>query len=326
MKCFVTGATGFVGGHLVERLLIDGHKVAALARHKSGAEALRAKGCVVLKGSLDSLEIFERVAEEVDVVFHLAAITKTCRASDFDRVNVGGCQTLADGLRKGGFRGRLVYLSSLAAGGPALADRQPRRESDPDEPVSAYGRSKLAGEAVLREGAWSLISLRPGAIYGPREHEILEILKVMARAGVAVQFGEGITVQMTHVADVVDALVLAMQAPEKVTGQHFYITDSAEWSFGDVVRLASEALDRRVRIIRLPTAAARVLATLFDGAGLLARKPLSPLNRDKVHELRAAAWLADSRLAESVLGWRPTIAFPDGLRESITWYRENKWL
>lgn len=326
MRCLVTGATGFVGGHLCERLRREGHEVFALARSPKARRPLESIGAQVLEGSLESSNVFARVAQQIDVVFHLAAITKAVRIEEFTRINVDGTARLIEGLERGGFRGRFVYLGSLAAGGPAI-DGRPRAETDADAPVSEYGRTKLAGEKLVFEAGkrlnWTCVSLRPGAIYGPREHEILELLKPMAKPGIAVRFGGGVTVQLTHVTDVVEALILALQADD---GRRYIVTDEVPYAFDDVVRLAAEALGHPVRIIGLPLGAASVLAGAFDIAGRVVGKPLSPLNRDKVNELRAGIWLGTSQLITRELGWKTTVPFDRGLRETIAWYRENNQL
>lgn len=325
-SAFVTGATGFVGGHLCERLIRDGVRVTALVRSAFRAAALGKLGVRVVEASLHSADVFAKEAASAEVVFHLAAITKAVRLEEFEKVNVGGCRALGEGLRAGAFGGRVVYLSSLAAGGPVISGR-PRREEDPDAPVSEYGRSKGRGEIALGELAspWGLTILRPGAIYGPREHEILELLKLLAQTGMAVRFGAGVVVQLTHVDDVVDAMIRAAEHPA-AAARSYYLTERAPHTFDAIIGAAARALGKRGRIIGLPLGAASGLAGLFDVAGRLVGKPLSPLNRDKVNELRAGSWLADPSRLEDELGWRAAVPLEDGLPATIKWYKEHQWL
>lgn len=328
MKCFVTGATGFVGGHLCERLAREGHEVYALARRSSKRDLLESVGARIVEGDVHSTNVFARHAEQIDVFFHLAAITKAVRPSQFFEINADGTESIARGLKRGAFRGRVVLLSSLAAGGPATDATTPRKETDADKPVSDYGTSKLEGEKRLQrllpeDAGW--VVLRPGAIYGPREHEIYEVIKVLNRFGTAIRFGQGVHAQMTHVEDVVEGLIRAGFADE-AAGKTFYLNDDAVWSFEALISLIAESLGRPVRVIGAPLFAGRGLAWLLDMAGIVARRPLSPLGRDKVHELEAKFWIGDSSLARKELSWEPRWNFPDGLRETIEWYRANKWL
>lgn len=325
MKCFVTGATGFVGGHLCERLARDGHEVHALARPGSNRSVLEQCCAHVVDGSIDSINVFARFAESADVVFHLAAITKALHRREFFRINTRGTARLLKGLRRGGFRGRLVLLSSLAAGGPAKDSRRPRLEVMPDEPVSSYGESKLLAEKHVRkhtpQGAtWTI--LRPGAIYGPREHELLELFRVMHRTGVAVQFGPAVVLQLSHVEDVVDGMVTAAFRKE-AAAKTYNVNDPAVWNFPDVVRLASEAMSRRIRTLRLPLVAGSVLAHALEAVGRVAGRPISPLTVDKMLEMRGRYWIANAQRIEADLEWRPRWTLPDGLRQTIDWYRRN---
>lgn len=328
MRCFVTGATGFVGGHLCERLIQDGHEVRALARSTSKTALLEKVGARIVVGDMDSINVFAAQAQEVDMVFHLAAITKALRRRDFYRVNYMGTRKLVEGLRRGAFRGRVVYLSSLAAAGPARNPNVPRTENDTEAPVSDYGRSKLKAEKAffkhLPKGSSGVV-LRPGAIYGPREHEIYEVLKVMMRLGIAVKIGSGVSVQLTHVEDVVEGLLRAAFRPE-ASGRTYILSDPGVWSFDQVVELAGESLGKQVRLIPLPLFVGEGLAKVFDIASRIAGKSLSPLTYDKIREMRARYWVGDSSLAEKELEWKPTWDFPRGMQHTIEWYRKEGWL
>lgn len=328
MKCLVTGATGFVGGHLCERLATDGHTVYALARKTSRKKVLKRSGAKIVIGDLDSAGVFTELAGEIDTVFHLAAITKALRPNDFFNINTVGTRNLLRGLRRGAFRGHVVYLSSLAAAGPVRDARSRRKEEDDEEPVSDYGESKLAAEDILRQhlaNGCTYTILRPGAIYGPREHEIYEVLKIMQRAHIAFRLGGGVYSQFTHVHDVVDALVLAGRNPAG-RGRLYNINNDPVWSLDDIVDLASRHLGHTVYTIPIPVLLARGLANTVDFVGRLRRKSVSPLTRDKLHELEARYWAGDAARAERELGWTSKWEFPRGLEETIAWYRRKGWL
>lgn len=328
MRCFVTGSTGFIGQHLCERLRRDGHEVIALVRPGTDDAALRRLGVQPLPGTLESTNVFARHGESWDVVFHLAAITKATRKEEFYRTNARGTETLLQGLDRAGFQGRFLLVSSLAAGGPAEGRTHLRSERDLDRPVSLYGRSKRSSEAItkrlLPEGATYTI-LRPGAIYGPRERDLLEVFRLIKKHGVVIQFGEAVQLQMTHVADVVDAIARAPFAPA-TAGHTYYVTDRDTWTFEDVVTLVGECARRRARIIRLPRAVGRLAAAGFDAVNRVAGRTLFPFGTDKLREMEARFWQADSSRAEQDFGWRSRVPFPEGLRETVDWYRKNKWL
>lgn len=328
MNCFVTGATGFVGGRLCQELRAQGHTVHALTRATSNCDIVRDCGCSLVEGSLDSINVFARHAEGIDVFFHLAAITKALSRQEFIDVNVRGTAKVMAGLARGGFRGKFVLLSSLAAAGPAADEKHPRKESDPETPVSDYGRSKLGAERVMKKRLpkdASYTILRPGAIYGPREHEMLEIFRMMTRTGLAFQIGPTIHTQMTHVEDVVDGLLRVATNPA-TNGMTYNQNDVTPWSFPAIVRLVSEALNKPVRVVRLPRLFGGPIAGALDLAGKFRGRPISPFGRDKLKEMDARYWVADSSRLEADTGWHPRWGLPEGLPQTIEWYRENGWL
>lgn len=328
MKALVTGATGFVGSHLCDRLVAEGHEVMALARTSSRTGHLEELGVKVLRGALDDPSVYRQIAAGLDVVFHLAGMTKALDPKEFMAVNARMTAAFVSGLAGAGFCGRLVHLSSLAAGGPAVGPGVLRRLDDGDSPVSDYGRSKLAGEhavkARLRAPAtWTV--LRPGAIYGPRERDIYEILRLINGLGVAVRVGPGVVTQMTHVDDVVSAMMLASCANE-AAGKTYYVVEATPWSFDEVIELAGRALGRRVRVFGASEKMAVRLAGILEWAGRWRGRPVSPLSRDKLAELRGRYWVADASPLEEELGWRARWRLEEGLRATVEWYRQEGWL
>ncbi len=325
MRAFLTGGTGFVGGHLAERLREEGWQVRAIARNGSNADVLEDCGCEILRGGLESERSLRRGVEGADAVFHLAGVTKGLSEADFMRVNAEGTRRVVAAARQARFRGRFVALSSLAAAGPARRGR-PLTEDKRPRPVSAYGRSKLAGEKhVLRARRFlDFTILRPGAIYGPREHEILEAVKLIERLGVSLEFAET-RVQMTHVHDVVSGILAAVNSPQ-ARGRTFFLNDGTVWDYANVVDEIGAALGRDVRHVRVPLAGAWAVAGTLDLAGKIVGRPLSPIGRDKVREVAAGSWIADSSALTAATGWKARHGFVQGIRDTVRWYRENGWL
>ncbi|MBI5155021.1 NAD-dependent epimerase/dehydratase family protein [Candidatus Poribacteria bacterium] len=327
MIAFVTGGTGFVGGWLCERLRRDGWEVRALARRGSKTDALEAAGCRLVRGAIESEKAIRRAVGQADVVFHLAAVTNAVRPEVFRQVNAEGTRHVLVAAEEGGFRGRFVLLSSLAAAGPAPAGGEYRTEADAPAPVSLYGRSKLLAERYARQARQSfpVTILRPGAIYGPREHELFKVIRPMSRFRVNAVAGPDFLVQMTHVEDVVEALVAAATQPG-LENRTYFVNDPQSWRSSQVIAIMGEALGRPVRTMRIPRAAAWGLAGVVDGAGKLLGRPVSPFGRDKMRELVAGDWIADSGRLTRESGWRAKWLFPEGMRQTIEWYRRNGWL
>lgn len=325
---FVTGGAGFVGGGLCEALAAEGWEVRALVRATSRTARLDAAGCQLVHGSLEpaSMPVITEAVSGADVVFHLAGVTKAIRPGAFRDVNGRGASLVARAARRANFRGRFILMSSLAAAGPAPKGRL-RTEADPPAPVSLYGRSKLVGEraAMRRAHGFLLTILRPGAIYGPHEHEMYEVIRTIARSGLALSTGPDINLQLTHVDDVVGAALTAANTDTPLEGAYF-INDQEVWRYSQVMDCIGRALKRRVRQVRLPLAAGWTVAAALDLAGRIAGRPLSPFGMDKMREVAAGSWTADCTRFMSATGWRARRSLPEGMRETIDWYRAEGWL
>lgn len=322
-KAFVTGATGFVGGHLCERLRREGWHVRALVRAGSGRGILEACGCEFVEGDLTMTNVLARASEGCDAVFHVAGLTQSPNRAGFEESNELGTSRVVLGLERSGFDGRFVYVSSLAAGGPAVAGRL-RREADPDEPISFYGASKLAGERAIsaRKRAFTSTIVRPGAIYGPRERGILQVFQGIARWGVALRLGSGVKLQMTHVDDVVEGIMRTLPKADK-TPAIFYLTESRVWNYDEVMREVARQLARQVRIIPVPEWIGGVIGHSADFLGRLKGRAISPIGMDKIREIKGGAWIADTTKLRELTEWEPSIGFPEGLNNTLEWAHKS---
>lgn len=318
---FITGATGFVGSHLAERLRRDGWHVRAIVRATSSRALLREIGCEFVEGDLSMTNVIARAVEGCDAVFHVAGETRSPNREGFEEANARGTARVVQALERAGFDGTVVHVSSLAAGGTIVQGR-PRRETDTDEPISQYGMSKLGGERAFsaREHEFRTAIVRPGPIYGPRERGIMEFFRGVVRHGLALRLGNGITLQMTHVDDIVEGILRVMPHAERKPNV-FYTTNQQPWAFDDCAREVARAARRRVRIIPLPMFAGILVGATTDLVGRFAGRAISPVGMDKIREMKVPAWLADSSKLKAATGWEPSIAFEDGLRSTLQWAR-----
>jgi dihydroflavonol-4-reductase len=192
-RALITGATGFVGSHLAERLAADGWEVRALVRSSSDTTLLRSLGAELYEGDLTDPASIARASAGADAVFHLAALTAARDEAGYHRANVEGTRAVVRGLAGADPRPRrLVYLSSYAACGPA-ANGGPRALAEEPAPLTAYGRTKLAGEAEAgraAEGGTTAVVVRSPAVYGPRDRALLPYFRLV-RWGVAPLPGDG---------------------------------------------------------------------------------------------------------------------------------------
>ena len=322
MKVLVTGATGFVGSHLVEALRRRHAEVTALVRSTGKAHALESQGVRLVAGDLHDPAALERAAAGQDVIFHVAGLVAAMDEAEFLRVNREGTAGLLEAADRSRVR-RFVLVSSMAAGGPSAPGR-PHTGAEPPRPVTAYGRSKLAAEELVRAGRVPWTILRPPMVYGPRDREVLKVFR-LARLGIAPVFGEGTQeLSAVHGADLAQAIITAALA-ERAVGRLYYACHPETFTSAAFVRSVGAALGRSVRILRLPRPLGSAALSVTGAAARLAGRP-TILTPDKANEFFQAAWTGDPRPLVEETGWAPEFNLEGGLAHTYEWYRSAGWL
>lgn len=330
MRALVTGATGFVGSHLVEALLQRRYDVTALVRSPAKAARLDRLGVRQVHGDLHDTTALRRAVRDQDVIFHVAGLIAARNADEFRRGNQDGTVNLVQAAKSAAGPGpapRLVFVSSLAAAGPAAPGR-PLLGDEPPAPVTAYGRSKLAAEAVVRASGLPYTIVRPPMVYGPRDTEVLKVFR-LTRAGIVPVFGDG-TQELSAVygPDLAEALIAAALSGAAM-GKTYFACHPEIFTSGAFVQAVARAVNpsRRhaVRLIPLPAWVARgVLAITGTVAHLAGRGTI--LTPDKANEFFQPAWTADPRPLIVETGWQPGHSLEEGLPRTAQWYRQSGWL
>lgn len=326
----VTGGSGFVGQHLVRRLVARGDRITALVRRTSQRAELERAGARLVVGDIATGEGLREALEGIDCVLHLAGVTKARAADEYHRGNAGGTRRLAEAMAALPTPPRLVYCSSLAAAGPSAVG-QPRREEEPPSPVSLYGRSKLGGEQAVRALADRVPSVivRPPIVYGPADKEFLPSILPMARLGVALKSGFGEKrYSLVHVEDLCDGLLLAARAGRTLSAGEpaagvYHLSDGGEHAWGDICAALARALGKRgARVIPVPEVVsyAAVLGAWVHGA---VRGTVPILSLDKAREMRCEAWICSTERARAELGFQPAYGLDAGFAHAVAWYRER---
>ncbi|PYQ73390.1 MAG: hypothetical protein DMG01_22615 [Acidobacteria bacterium] len=299
----VTGASGFIGSNLTAHLSARGHDVRAVRRPFDRPDLIETlRGC--------------------EVVVHLAGVVAAARDDEYVAANVTATRVVAESTRAAG--ARLVHISSLAAAGPA-SRAAPRVEDDPPAPMTAYGRSKLAGERAI-EGVrglqWTI--LRPGVVYGPRDRAVLALFR-MARAGMLPLVGrETAAYTMIHVADVVRAIEAAVDRGD-ASGETMFVGHPEPVSARALVEGVRDAAGGAATIVRVPRPLLWIAARAGDAIGALRGKPVV-INRRRYDELNAEGFVCRVDRLRDRLGIVAEIALRDGLAQTANWYRSNGWL
>jgi nucleoside-diphosphate-sugar epimerase len=317
MKVLVTGASGFLGGHVVELLSTRGESVRALVRKTSNTRHLQKLPNVELfEGSIEDVDRVREAVDGVDAIVHAAGLVKARSTDEFFAVNVGGTSNVIQAARSHP-RGRptvvkrLVYVSSLEACGPS-ADGLPVL-ADQESPVTAYGRSKLAAEKVVLSAKNDLqvVILRPGAIYGPRDGEILEVFKSIQRGILPLVAGGEAKGVWIYATDCAEACICAIET--SVPSGRVYFAD------------AERALGRRARLrASLPVPLVMTVARGLEIFGRVTNRAVM-LTREKANML-LMNWVCSSEATRLDLGWEPKVSWTEGMDRAVAWYRDNGWL
>jgi uncharacterized protein YbjT (DUF2867 family) len=300
----VTGATGFVGPHLVAALARRGWRLRILVRRWTPLPSLAGVDADLILGDLSSESALRELVQGADAVVHAAGLIKAKREADFLPVNRDSAALLSALAPEA----QLVLLSSLAAREPQL---------------SAYGASKRAGEAVVatRSGPWAIV--RAPAVYGPGDRETLAYFRAV-KSGIAPQPRlPSARLSLIHVADLAEALALTVERPPP--GATYEVDDGRAYTYADMAAAAGEALGRRPWRISVPRGVMACLAGWNElrqrlGAGT------QILTRGKVNEIFHPDWSVSDRRLAAAIGLQPRYDLTTGFRDTILWYRAKHWL
>ena len=316
---FITGGSGFIGSHLLDRLRASGEPGRFLSRRRDWKAASPLETAYA---DLSDGPAIEEALEGVDTVIHLAGATKALRPADYRAANVLATEVLARACARRGIR-RLVHVSSLAAAGPSPGGRPLDEEAEP-HPISHYGRSKLEAEIIVRTHVPEAVILRPPVVYGPRDTGVLEVLKPIAR-GYALEITGGPRFfSAIFVADLVDALLAAARV-DRAAGRTYFAAHPKANSWGELADAASRIMHVKPKVLRVPPALA---AAVGYGADIWSRMTGKPgiISRDKIADARCACWTCDWRRAAAELGFEAKTSLEEGLAQTLSWYKESGWL
>lgn len=314
LNIFITGATGFVGSHLCDQLVKQGHNVFALVRNKNKLSMLDCD-VHVIEGALSSTESNKWVKdlpENIDVIYHLAGIVHHFNPLEFDKINFRATQVLFSDLKLKYYYStepiKFIFLSSLAAAGPTPATSETLNEKSLPAPVSAYGRSKLNCETYLQQQVpkhWELAILRPPMVIGPRDPAVLDVFKMVKNGFVPVVGHDGHKNLYSFVCvfDLIDILIATLYQDRTTQVKIYFTSHPQTVSFEEIVNaIQATQNQRRVRFIHFPFLFLKFFSKVASFLNKI--KPLDiRITPDKLYELKAKKWVCDGQLAEDELSF-----------------------
>jgi nucleoside-diphosphate-sugar epimerase len=326
MRVLLTGASGFVGSHILDRLCAHKIPTVALLRSTSDKRFIQhnLKAAEERSGSIDDPASLRQALAGVTHVIHCAGSTRARRSSDFYETNRMGTRNVVDAVNAHcGDVKRLVHISSLAANGPATASR-PAKEDDKPTPVSVYGKSKLEGELEVSNNCQvDFTILRPPAVYGPRDQGFLSMFQAV-KAHLLPCPAEGQELSLVYVKDLAAGVVSCLESP-KAAGKTYFVAAAEVVTPRKMAQEIASQMNRWTIPIPLPAALLWPACLLNEVCAQVTGKARL-LNLQKFAELTAPGWVCDASRLRHDLGFECKTSLREGIEESLRWYKQEKWL
>jgi len=290
----ITGGTGFVGSHLIDHALETGHTIRALARKPQAKRT----GVTWIEGALDRPMSLGKLVEGADVVIHVAGVVNVPDRAAFAAGNIAGTEAILKATRLSGIR-RFVHVSSLAAREPALSN---------------YGWSKAEAETRVEASGLDWTIVRPPAIFGPRDHDLLDVFKA-ARSGFVPVPPVGTRISLLYVEDLTTLLLALAEIPAAPSIMEPDDGVATGWDNRDFARAIGTAVGKPVRVLPTP----RMLMLLASAADRLMRGKKARLTRDRVRYFCHRDWVSHQPPPPAL--WTPAVPTPQALAQTAAWYR-----
>jgi len=326
MKVLVTGGTGFIGSHLVKRLVKKGHEVTCIAKDQMNMSLLKSDRVKVLLFDLNEGKDWASILSDIEIIYHLAGVTRAKNSNEYYEGNYKATKKFVNICIKHANRlSRFIYVSSLAAVGPTNGG-DPICENSPYHPVSDYGKSKmLAEQEVLKaKSKLPVTIIRPSAVYGPCERDMYDYIK-MIRQGFQLLIGfHKKWLNLIHVNDLVDGILLAGQN-KRAIGEIYFIGSKTSYTQQQLGIAIAKAVSSKPVRIHLPHWFVYVIGLIGGFIGKCTNRQIF-FNLEKAKEAVQERWDCKIKKAMDHLSFNPRISLVDGMEQTYKWYLDNSWL
>jgi nucleoside-diphosphate-sugar epimerase len=326
LTAVVTGASGFVGSHLVDYLVEKNYKVRCIVRKTSSLKWLKGKDVEIHICELTDKEGLRKIFDGADYIYHVAGVVKSKKPEGYFKGNVDTTRTLLEAALE--FKDnikRFLVVSSQTSSGPSPLNN-PLTEEDTCKPITTYGRSKLAQEELAKSfmDKLPITICKVAAVYGERDTEIFIFFKTFSK-GLMTSIGlHDKQVSLLHVADVVRGLYLSATS-EKAIGESYFITSEKYYTWKEVGDVTSKVMNKKPIKVKVPHFLVYIIAAIAQFFSLFSSKAAT-LNIEKGKDITRPAWISDYRKAYKDFGFKQEISLEEGIRRTVEWYKQKKWL
>ncbi len=330
-RVLITGASGFIGGFLVEQALQKGHEVWATVRKNSDLNRLTDARIHLISLPLDHAEKMAEVLAPLgrfDWVIHNAGVTKAIYRDAYFEGNAGNTRRLVLALKQAQVvPDKFLFVSSLAALGAAPDNQIRVQEGQTALPLTPYGESKRSAEQFLESERvdFPWVAVQPTAVYGPWERDILSFIQLVNK-GLELTIGTQVQkLSFVHAQDLAVAIFKILEHP-KAIHRKYIISDGKDYQTADLGNAVRQALGRKTTLkIKIPIGIIQQIASIAQMIGRWRNKP-SPLNREKIPELTAKNWHCDVTPLLKEIQFQPTFDLYQGMHQTIHWYKKQGWI
>jgi len=313
----VTGGTGFIGSHLIEKLLEENFNVYALVRNKNNLKWLKGINCKLIEGDLLNLPEIP----EVEYIFHLAGVVRAVKGETYYKINTEGTINLFEKAKRLKGLKRFIFVSTQASSGPG----KDKKEEDEKNPISSYGLSKLIAEEYIKKDKsipWTI--LKPAAVYGPKDKDFYEFFKLIKLGLFLKPSGGERYLNLVYVEDLVRAIIEA-SINENCLFKEYFIGYPEPVGWSKFAYKSAKILNKKIIEIKIPFFLLKIAGLFNDFLSIIKRKP-AKLNSDKVKEMEPLYWIMDTSKFIKDTGFQYKINLKTGLEKTINWYLKEGWL
>jgi dihydroflavonol-4-reductase len=321
-RAFVTGASGFIGHYLVEKLLQEGWQVQVLVHRKGIAQEQK---CEIIQGDITDPDSFKEALKGTDVLFHMAAALGASLISkkEFSQINAEGTANILRAAKEAGVK-KIIHFSSAGVFG-SVKKNERADENYPLNPINTYDKTKLEGENIairLKEQGMNIIILRPGWVYGPGDRRTFKLIKAIANKRFMLVTRGKAWQTPVFIDDLIKGIFLSLEKGK--SGEIYHLAGAEVLTVKEMAETIAHCTETRIPLIFIPLFKAVPAAWIMEKIFSLFKKE-APLTRGKLSFFIHPKPLSIKK-AQDELGYTPQIDFKTGMARTVDWYRENNWL